>query len=76
MTTAELKKLWEPAAQGEIKRWSQVRPGWPDQEIHLFGPGTVHVAHTDDEHVSVAELERAVDAYVRLAKAAVERLAD
>ena len=43
---------------------------------YLFGPGTVHVAHTDDEHVSVAELERAVDAYVRLAKAAVERLAD
>jgi len=39
MTTAELKKLWEPAAQGQIKRWSQVRPGWPDQEIHLFGPG-------------------------------------
>jgi acetylornithine deacetylase len=43
---------------------------------YLFGPGTVHVAHTDDEHVSVAELDRAVDAYVRLAKAAVERLAD
>jgi phosphate transport system substrate-binding protein len=40
MTTAELKKLWEPAAQGQIKRWSQVRPGWPDQEIHIFGPGT------------------------------------
>jgi len=34
----------------------------------LFGPGSVHVAHTDDEHVSVAELGRAVDAYVRLAE--------
>ncbi|MBI3322467.1 MAG: PstS family phosphate ABC transporter substrate-binding protein [Candidatus Omnitrophica bacterium] len=39
MTTAELKKLWEPAAQGKITRWSQVRAGWPDEEIHLFGPG-------------------------------------
>ena len=39
MTTAELKKLWEPAAQGQIKRWNQVRDGWPDAEIHLFGAG-------------------------------------
>jgi phosphate transport system substrate-binding protein len=39
MTTAELKKLWEPAAQGQIKRWNQVRDGWPDSEIHLFGAG-------------------------------------
>ena len=43
---------------------------------YLFGPGSVHVAHTDDEHVSVAELERAVDAYVRLATLAVARLRD
>ena len=39
MTLAELKKLWEPAAQGKITKWSQVRPGWPDREIHLFGAG-------------------------------------
>jgi phosphate transport system substrate-binding protein len=39
MTVAELKKLWEPAAQGQIKRWNQVRDGWPDAEIHLFGAG-------------------------------------
>ena len=39
MTVAELKKLWEPAAQGKIMRWSQVRAGWPDSEIHLFGAG-------------------------------------
>jgi phosphate transport system substrate-binding protein len=39
MTVAELKKLWEPAAQGKIKRWNQVRAGWPDREIHLFGAG-------------------------------------
>jgi acetylornithine deacetylase len=41
---------------------------------YLFGPGSVHVAHTDNEHVSVAELESAVDAYVRLATTAVARL--
>jgi len=41
---------------------------------YLFGPGSVHVAHTDNEHVSVAELESAVDAYVRLATAAIARL--
>jgi phosphate transport system substrate-binding protein len=35
----ELKKLWTPEAQGQITRWSQIRPGWPDREIHLFGAG-------------------------------------
>jgi phosphate transport system substrate-binding protein len=39
MTVRELKQLWEPSAQGTVRRWSQIRPGWPDQEIHLFGPG-------------------------------------
>ena len=39
MTTAELKKLWAPAAQGKVMKWSGVRDGWPDKEIHLFGPG-------------------------------------
>jgi phosphate transport system substrate-binding protein len=40
ITVAELRALWAPAAQGQVMRWSQVRLGWPDQEIHLFGPGT------------------------------------
>jgi phosphate transport system substrate-binding protein len=39
MTVAELKALWRPEAQAEVKRWSQVRTGWPDKEIHLFGAG-------------------------------------
>ncbi len=39
MTVAELKTLWAPEAQGKVTRWNQVRPSWPDQEIHLFGPG-------------------------------------
>jgi phosphate transport system substrate-binding protein len=39
MTTAELKKIWEPAAEGRVLKWSQVREGWPDKELHLFGAG-------------------------------------
>src|SRR5688500_16727725 len=39
ITVAELKTLWAPEAQGKVTRWSQVRKGWPDREIHLFGAG-------------------------------------
>lgn len=39
-TVAELKKMWEPAAQGKITRWNQVNPSWPDQPIKLFGAGS------------------------------------
>jgi phosphate transport system substrate-binding protein len=38
-TVEELKKLWEPAAQGKITRWNQVNPSWPDAPIKLFGAG-------------------------------------
>lgn len=38
-TVEELKKIWEPAAQETITKWNQIRPEWPDREIHLFGPG-------------------------------------
>lgn len=40
MTVEELKMLWEPDAQGKITRWNQIRPEWPDEEIHLYGAGT------------------------------------
>jgi acetylornithine deacetylase len=33
----------------------------------LFGPGSIHVAHTDHEFISKKELLAAVDTYVRLA---------
>jgi len=39
MTVEELKLLWAPEAQDKITKWSQVRKGWPDKPIHLFGPG-------------------------------------
>jgi len=37
MTVAELKKIWEPAAQGRITRWNQVNPAWPDEPFKLYG---------------------------------------
>jgi phosphate transport system substrate-binding protein len=39
ITVEELKKMWEPAAQEKITKWSQIRSGWPDEEFHLYGPG-------------------------------------
>lgn len=39
LTVDELKMIWEPAAQGVIMKWNQIRPEWPNEEIHLFGPG-------------------------------------
>ena len=39
LTVADLKKMWEPAAQGKVKKWNDVRPEWPDAKLKLFGPG-------------------------------------
>jgi phosphate transport system substrate-binding protein len=36
---SELKKLWEPEAQGKITKWNQIRPEWPDAAIKLYGAG-------------------------------------
>jgi acetylornithine deacetylase len=38
----------------------------------LLGPGSIHVAHTDDEHVSVDELHQAVELYERIARQLLE----
>jgi phosphate transport system substrate-binding protein len=40
MTVTDLRKIWEPEAQGKITRWNQVRPEWPNEEIALFGAGS------------------------------------
>jgi phosphate transport system substrate-binding protein len=39
ITLAELGKLWAPGAggKGEVSKWSQVREGWPNQPVALFG---------------------------------------
>jgi phosphate transport system substrate-binding protein len=39
LTVADLKKMWEPAAQGKVTNWKQVNPGFPDAPLKLFGAG-------------------------------------
>ena len=36
-------------------------------ERFQLGPGSIRVAHTDDEHIRKSDLRRGVDLYVRLA---------
>ena len=40
LTVEELKKMWEPAAQKKIISWKQIRPGFPDVPLRLYGAGT------------------------------------
>ncbi|MCX7592351.1 MAG: PstS family phosphate ABC transporter substrate-binding protein [Fischerella sp.] len=37
---SELKKMWEPAAQSKVTSWNQVRSGFPNQPLSLYGPDT------------------------------------
>jgi phosphate transport system substrate-binding protein len=39
LTVGELKTIWEPAAEGRMTRWNQVRSTFPDQPLALYGPG-------------------------------------
>jgi phosphate binding protein len=39
LTVAELKKIWEPDAQGKITNWKQVRDSFPDRPLKLYGAG-------------------------------------
>lgn len=39
LTVEELKKIWEPAAQGKVTHWNHIRPEWPNEKIALFGAG-------------------------------------
>ena len=39
LTVADLKKMWEPSAQGKVTTWNQVRSEWPNSPLKLFGPG-------------------------------------
>jgi phosphate transport system substrate-binding protein len=38
LTVDELRRIWEPGSQ--VARWSEIRDGWPDEPIKLYGPGT------------------------------------
>lgn len=37
LSVDELKRIWEPGSS--VRTWSDVRPGWPDQELVLYAPG-------------------------------------
>jgi len=39
LSVAELKKMWEPAAQGKITNWNQINPAFPKAPLKLFGAG-------------------------------------
>lgn len=38
LTTKELHKIWEPGSK--VKKWSDIRAGFPNKPITLYGPGT------------------------------------
>jgi phosphate transport system substrate-binding protein len=40
ITIAELKQMWDPASQGRVVRWNQIRSSWPDLPLKLFGAGS------------------------------------
>ena len=39
ITVADLKKIWEPSAQGKLMKWNQINPKWPASDIKLYGSG-------------------------------------
>jgi len=39
LSVAELKKMWEPAAQGKVTNWNQINPAFPNAPLKLFGAG-------------------------------------
>jgi len=39
LSVAELKKMWEPAAQGKVTNWNQINPAYPKAPLKLFGAG-------------------------------------
>ena len=40
LTVEQLKRMWEPGAQGKITNWSQVDPSFPNAPLKLFGAGS------------------------------------
>nr|WP_197721884.1 PstS family phosphate ABC transporter substrate-binding protein [Sulfuritortus calidifontis] len=39
LTVAELKKMYEPSAQGKVNNWNQIRAGFPNAPLKLAGAG-------------------------------------
>lgn len=45
LTLEELKLMWEPAAEGKIVSWNQIRATFPNRPLRLMGPGTDSGTH-------------------------------
>jgi len=54
-TVDELKKIWEPSAQGTITTWNQIRPEWPNEPFSLYGPGVASGTYDYFTEVIVGE---------------------
>ena len=39
LSVNELRRMWEPAAEGKINSWHQIRLSFPAQPLALFSPG-------------------------------------
>jgi phosphate transport system substrate-binding protein len=39
LSVEDLRRLWEPAAEGVLTRWKQLNPAWPDRPLRLYSPG-------------------------------------
>ncbi|NOY25151.1 MAG: PstS family phosphate ABC transporter substrate-binding protein [Oligoflexia bacterium] len=82
LSVAELKTMWEPAAQDKIMKWSQMRTGWPDEDLRLFGPsadsGTYDYftkAIVGEEHSSRSDYINSENHAVLVAGVSADRLA-
>ena len=40
LTVEQLKRIWEPEAEGEVTSWQDIDPSFPDEPLVLYGPGT------------------------------------
>ena len=82
ITTDELKMMWAPEAQAKVMKWSDVRAGWPDEELRLFGPGVdsgtydyFTKAIVGKEHASRGDFTSSEDDNVLVQGVSTDRLA-
>ncbi|NGP89661.1 PstS family phosphate ABC transporter substrate-binding protein [Fodinibius halophilus] len=40
LSVNELRRLWQPIAERSLSKWSELRKGWPDRTIRIYGPGS------------------------------------
>lgn len=82
LTVDELRRIWQPEAQRELTHWDQVRTAWPEEEIHLFGPGVDSGTYdyftraiVGEEHASRGDYTSSEDDNVLVHGVANDRLA-